>query len=62
MTGKIVFAPGPLSVVWPRLPLAIMTILPLWLWKASTLPSMRPAVVGPNEPDGLPFGVLAGPA
>jgi len=23
---------------------------------------MRPAVVGPNEPEGIPFGVLAGPA
>ena len=28
----------------------------------STYESMRPAVVGPNDPDAIPSGVLAGPA
>ena len=45
-----------------RLPFAIMTIDPPLDWKRSTYESMRPAVVGPNEPEGLPFGVFAGPA
>lgn len=31
-------------------------------WNRSTYESIRPAVVGPNEPDAYPSGVLAGPA
>ena len=46
-----------------RLPLASVIRLPPCCMKRSTYESMRPAVVvGPNDPDGMPFGVFAGPA
>ncbi len=31
-------------------------------WKMGTYASILPAVVGPNDPDGMPSGFLAGPA
>ena len=31
-------------------------------WNFSTYASIRPAVVGPNEPEAYPSGVFAGPA
>ena len=37
-------------------------MLPPWLWNRSTYESIRPAVVGPIEPQAIPAGVLAGPA
>ena len=43
-----------------RLPLAIITREPPLAWKRSTYESMRPAVVGPNEPEAMPGGVFAG--
>ena len=45
-----------------RLPLASITFDPPAAWNCSTYESIRPAVVGPNEPDAMPAGVLAGPA
>ena len=42
--------------------LCSMIMLPPWLWKRSTYESIRPAVVGPIEPQGIPAGVFAGPA
>ena len=50
-------------MTWPeRLPLASITSEPPAAWNFSTYASIRPAVVGPNEPDAYPSGVLAGPA
>lgn len=45
-----------------RLPFASITMLPPWLWNKSTYGSIRPAVVGPSDPHGMPSGVFAGPA
>ena len=41
---------------------ANITLLPPWLWNRPTYESIRPAVVGPIEPQAIPAGVLAGPA
>ena len=45
-----------------RLPFASEINEPPAFMKLSTYESMRPAVVGPNDPDAIPVGVLAGPA
>ena len=45
-----------------RLPFASEIKLPPFSMNVSTYESIRPAVVGPKEPDGIPSGVLAGPA
>ena len=47
---------------WLRFPLAIIIIEPPAFWNWSTYGSIRPAVVGPKDPDAIPAGVLAGPA
>src|SRR5437667_4714 len=39
-----------------RLPFASITRLPPRLWNRSTYESIRPAVVGPNDPDARPRG------
>jgi hypothetical protein len=51
-----------LGTAFERLPLARVMKLPPSAMKRSTYASIRPAVVGPKDPEAKPAGVLAGPA